>query len=241
MIFEYIYCDKMLNNFDKISEDIDLFLENCDSLIILGIGNDIRGDDGLGPYIINQLSLLKESILNNPDPANFKNNLNQNEPNNLDKNEDFFDNVCDINTGNIPLDDGLNSYICELNVDVNESLKKRLNKTFLIDGGSVPENFTGLIKKSNPSHIIIVDASLMNKEAGEINIVNKDNIVDISISTHSMSLAYLIKYLELENEFEILFVGIEPKIMDLSFELSDIVKETSDLLVKLLFSKILNI
>lgn len=231
----------MLNNFDKISEDIDLFLENCDSLIILGIGNDIRGDDGLGPYIINQLSLLKESILNNPDPANFKNNLNQNEPNNLDKNEDFFDNVCDINTGNIPLDDGLNSYICELNVDVNESLKKRLNKTFLIDGGSVPENFTGLIKKSNPSHIIIVDASLMNKEAGEINIVNKDNIVDISISTHSMSLAYLIKYLELENEFEILFVGIEPKIMDLSFELSDIVKETSDLLVKLLFSKILNI
>ncbi|WP_083405376.1 hydrogenase maturation peptidase HycI [Methanobrevibacter olleyae] len=231
----------MLNNFDKISEDIDLFLENCDSLLILGIGNDIRGDDGLGPYIINQLSLLKESILNNPDPANFKNNLNQNEPNNLDKNEDFFDNVCDINTGNIPLDDGLNSYICELNVDVNESLKKRLNKTFLIDGGSVPENFTGLIKKSNPSHIIIVDASLMNKEAGEINIVNKDNIVDISISTHSMSLAYLIKYLELENEFEILFIGIEPKIMDLSFELSDIVKETSDLLVKLLFSKILNI
>ncbi|WP_067146137.1 hydrogenase maturation peptidase HycI [Methanobrevibacter olleyae] len=231
----------MLNNFDKISEDIDLFLENCDSLLILGIGNDIRGDDGLGPYIINQLSLLKESILNNPDPANFKNNLNQNEPNNLDKNEDFFDNVCDINTGNIPLDDGLNSYICELNVDVNESLKKRLNKTFLIDGGSVPENFTGLIKKFNPSHIIIVDASLMNKEAGEINIVNKDNIVDISISTHSMSLAYLIKYLELENEFEILFIGIEPKIMDLSFELSDIVKETSDLLVKLLFSKILNI
>ncbi|AMK15141.1 hydrogenase maturation protease HycI [Methanobrevibacter olleyae] len=241
MILEYIYCDKMLNNFDKISEDIDLFLENCDSLLILGIGNDIRGDDGLGPYIINQLSLLKESILNNPDPANFKNNLNQNEPNNLDKNEDFFDNVCDINTGNIPLDDGLNSYICELNVDVNESLKKRLNKTFLIDGGSVPENFTGLIKKFNPSHIIIVDASLMNKEAGEINIVNKDNIVDISISTHSMSLAYLIKYLELENEFEILFIGIEPKIMDLSFELSDIVKETSDLLVKLLFSKILNI
>ena len=48
----------MLNNFDKISSDIDLFLENCDSLLILGIGNDIRGDDGLGPYIINQLSII---------------------------------------------------------------------------------------------------------------------------------------------------------------------------------------
>ena len=48
----------MLNNFDKISSNIDLFLENCDSLLILGIGNDIRGDDGLGPYIINQLSIM---------------------------------------------------------------------------------------------------------------------------------------------------------------------------------------
>ena len=55
----------MLNNLDKISSDIDLFLENCDSLLILGIGNDIRGDDGLGPYIINRLSILKDYILNN--------------------------------------------------------------------------------------------------------------------------------------------------------------------------------
>ena len=45
----------MINDFDKISNDIQLFLENSQSLLILGIGNDIRGDDGLGPYIINQL------------------------------------------------------------------------------------------------------------------------------------------------------------------------------------------
>ena len=208
----------MLNNFDKISSNIDLFLENCDSLLILGIGNDIRGDDGLGPYIINQLSI---------------------ELKNQDNEFEFFDNVNDINTGNTPLDEALDSYMDELNVDVNESLIERLDKTFLINGGSVPENFTGLIKKLDPSHIILIDASLMKKEAGEINIVNKDNIVDISISTHSMSLAYLIKYLQLEKEYNILFIGIEPEIMDLSFELSDNVKESSDMLVKLLFDKIL--
>jgi len=109
----------------------------------------------------------------------------------------------------------------------------------LINGGSVPENFTGLVKKCNPSHIILIDASLMNMEAGEINIVNKDNIVDISISTHSMSLAYLIKYLELEKDYNILFIGIEPEIMDLSFELSPKIKDSSDMLIKLLFDKIL--
>ena len=70
-------------------------------------------------------------------------------------------------------------------------------------------------------------------------VIDKENIVDISISTHSMSLAYLIKYLQLEKEYKILFIGIEPEIMDLSFELSDNVKESSDMLIKLLFDKIL--
>ena len=231
----------MFNNFDKISSDIDLFLENCDSLLILGIGNDIRGDDGLGPYIINQLSILKENILNNQNSSDIQRENIQNELNNQDNEFELFDDVNDINTGNTPLDYALDSYLAELNVGVDESIVKRLNKTFFINGGSVPENFTGLIKKINPSHIILIDASLMNKEAGEINIVNKDNIVDISISTHSMSLAYLIKYLEMEKDYNILFIGIEPEIMDLSFELSPKIKDASDMLIKLLFNKILDV
>lgn len=231
----------MLNNLDEISEEIDSFLENYDSLLILGIGNDIRGDDGLGPYIINQLSILKDFILNNSNQNDLNNNINQNELINQDNDFEFFDNVYDINTGNTPLDEGLDSYIDELDVDVNESLIERLNKTFLINGGSVPENFTGLIRKCNPSHIILIDASLMNRQAGEINIVNKDKIVDISISTHSMSLSYLIKYLEMEKDYDILFIGIEPEAMDLSFELSSKIKDSSDMLIKLLFDKILDI
>ena len=83
-------------------------------------------------------------------------------------------------------------------------------------------------------------ASLMNKEPGDIEIVNKENISNVSISTHSMSLAYLIKFLELEKPFEILFIGIEPEIMDLSFELSDKIQKASDDLVEILFSVILD-
>ena len=179
--------------------------------------------------------------MNNTNLNDINQQINKNELENKDNEFEFFDNVIDINTGNTPLNEGLDSYINELNVDVNESLIERMNKTFLINGGSVPENFTGLIKKIDPSHIILIDASLMKMQAGEINIVNKDNIADISISTHSMSLAYLIKYLQLEKEYNILFIGIEPEIMDLSFELSDNVKESSDILVKLLFEKILAI
>ena len=177
--------------------------------------------------------------MNNSNLNDINQEINKNELETQDNEFEFFDNVNVINTGNTPLVEGLDSYMNEVNVDVNGSLVERLNKTFLINGGSVPENFTGLIKKIDPSHIILIDASLMKRQAGEINIVNKDNIVDISISTHSMSLAYLIKYLQLEKEFNILFIGIEPEIMDLSFELSDNVKESSDMLVKLLFDKIL--
>ena len=229
----------MLNNFEKISKEIDLFLENSDSLIIFGIGNDIRGDDGLGPYIINQLSLLREYVLNNLNSDDISRETYKNKLKYQDNEFEFFDNVNDINTGNTPLDEGLVSYKNELNFHVNETLVDKLNNTFFINGGSVPENFTGLIKKINPSHIILIDATLMNREAGEINIVDKENIVDISISTHSMSLAYLIKYLQLEKEYDILFIGIEPEKMDLSFELSPKIKNSSNMLIKLLFDRIL--
>ena len=229
----------MINDFDKISNDIQLFLENSQSLLILGIGNDIRGDDGLGPYIINQLSILKEHVLNNSNLEDINQEIHKNNLNYKDNDFEFFDNVNDINTGNTPLDEGLVSYKNELNFHVNETLVDKLNNTFFINGGSVPENFTGLIKKINPSHIILIDATLMNREAGEINIVDKENIVDISISTHSMSLAYLIKYLQLEKEYDILFIGIEPEKMDLSFDLSPKIKNSSNMLITLLFDRIL--
>ena len=229
----------MINDFDKISNDIQLFLENSQSLLIVGIGNVIRGDDGLGPYIINQLSILKEHVLNNSNLEDINQEIHKNNLNNKDNDFEFFDNVNDINTGNAPLDEGLVSYKNELNFHVNETLVDKLNNTFFINGGSVPENFTGLIKKINPSHIILIDATLMNMEAGEINIVDKENIVDISISTHSMSLAYLIKYLQLEKEYDILFIGIEPEKMDLSFELSPKIKNSSNVLITLLFDRIL--
>lgn len=204
-----------LSQMTEIKLKLEEFLYGCSKLIILGIGNDIRGDDGLGPYIINCLS-----------------NLNKDASNNNVLGGADIDNS--VNLGDI--------------IRFSENI-------LLINGGSVPENFTGPIKKFNPSHIIIIDACLMNMNPGEVNIVSKDNIVNVSVSTHSMSLTYLIKYLEsnedmsmeifddvnLENldvevkkDFKMLFVGIEPEIMDLSFDLTDSVKESCDNLINIL-------
>ena len=168
----------MLNDLNEIKAKIIDFLDDSSSVIIFGIGNDIRGDDGLGPYIINQLTDLKELY--------------------------WADSKDDEDT---------------------------LGNIHLINGGSAPENFTGLIKRIDPSHIIIIDATLMNRESGKIEIINKENIKDISISTHSMSISFIVKYLELENDFEIIFIGIQPELMDLSFDLSETIKKSSDDLV----------
>lgn len=128
------------------------FLEGYDKLIVLGVGNELKCDDGIGPFIIKK---LKE------------------------------DNIED---------------------------KRRL---LFIDAQTVPENFTGKIRKESPSHLIIVDACLMGSEPGDVKIVDKDDFAGIGISTHSMSLSFFVRFLEQGNEdLKIIFVGIEPESMD---------------------------
>ena len=126
------------------------FLSDCKKLMVLGVGNELKCDDGVGPFVISKLK--------------------------------------------------------EENIE-NENL-------MFIDAKTVPENFTGKIRKENPTHLIIVDACLMGSEAGDMKIVSKNDFADIGISTHSMSLSFFVRYLEKDMDSEIIFVGIEPESMD---------------------------
>ncbi len=155
-----------------IKEDLVEFLKAYKKLVIMGIGNDICGDDGIGPYIVENIKHLESS-----------------------------------------------------NVSI-------LNAT------TVPENFTGKIRKIDPTHIIIVDAVIMNEGPGKIKIVKKEEVAGVSLSTHSMSLSYLVNYLELEKPYNILFIGIEPESMELGQGLSPLVKSSSDEIINI-FTEIL--
>ena len=135
----------------SLESQLSNFLSGCEKLIVLGVGNELKCDDGIGPYIINK---LKE-----------------------------------------------------------ENIEDK-NKLLFIDGKTVPENFTGKIRKEKPTHLIIVDACLMGGKPGDINIVNKYDFANIGISTHSMSLSFFVRYLEKDNDIQIIFVGIEPESMD---------------------------
>ena len=140
------------------------FLMDCEKLIVLGVGNELKCDDGVGPFIIKKLQA--ENIEDN-------------------------------------------------------------DKLLFINAETVPENFTGKLRKENPTHIIIVDACLMGGKPGDMKIVDKDDFADIGISTHSMSLSYFVRYLEKDNDFKIVFIGIEPESMDYSEELTENVEKSA--------------
>ena len=140
------------------------FLKDYKKIVILGIGNEIKGDDALGSLIAQKTSKL------------FHENEN----------------------------------------------------VVIFDGGTVPENYTGLIRKENPTHIILVDAVDMKKEPGYIRVVKKEEIANYNISTHAMPISFLIKYMETTVDAQIILVGIQPKSMVLAEEISKEVKESID-------------
>lgn len=113
------------------------------------------------------------------------------------------------------------------------------NKNITVfDGKTVPENFTGAIKRETPSHIILLDAVEMNEQPGHIKLVAKEDIANYSISTHAMPLSFLIKYLESTTPAEIILLGIQPENMDLICEISPKIQESINYVLRL-FNQVL--
>jgi len=154
----------------SLKSQLNDFLKDYDKLIVLGVGNELKSDDGVGPFIIKKLQ---------------------------------FENI------------------------ENENI-------IFIDGKTVPENFTGKIRKEKPSHLIIVDACIMNSNPGDMQIVNRHDFASIGISTHSMSLSFFVRYLEKDTDFKIMFVGIEPESMDWGENPTPKVEKAADEFIKTL-------
>ncbi len=124
-------------------------------------------------------------------------------------------------------DDGIGSYIAE-------RLKLESSHDIVLDCGTIPENYTGVIKRQKPKTLIIIDAAEMNLPPGEIRIIPREKLGTMHLSSHGIPLSVFIKYLE--NEVPcIIFIGIQPETMEGT--LSGPVKKSGDDLIKLLQKK----
>lgn len=98
-----------------------------------------------------------------------------------------------------------------------------------IDCATVPENYTGEIRRYNVEKIVIVDAADMKLKAGEIRRITKDKIAKASFSTHSIPLSLFINHLEKTMDAKIYLIGIQPK--SLYGEMSEEVKKAGERLM----------
>ncbi|MHA1409147.1 MAG: hydrogenase maturation peptidase HycI [Candidatus Odinarchaeia archaeon] len=134
-----------------------------------------------------------------------------------------------LGVGNIiRSDDGVGSRIVQ-------ELEGKLNdKVVLIDTGTVPESFTSVVRRANPSHILIIDAAGFLYEPGHIAFIEKETITGVSFSTHQMPLSLLWEFLESEVDAKIYLLGIQPESNELGEELSPPVIKAKNKIINLL-------
>ncbi|MBE0686240.1 MAG: hydrogenase 3 maturation endopeptidase HyCI [Anaerolineaceae bacterium] len=118
-------------------------------------------------------------------------------------------------------------------------LKKKLPKfdqIQLIEGSIAPENYSGVIRTFNPDWIWLIDAAVIGKNPGDVQLFDPSSIETVVANTHRMSPGLLISFLQIDTNAEVFLIGIQPEIVDPFSEPSPKVKtsiqETSKFLLR---------
>lgn len=80
----------------------------------------------------------------------------------------------------------------------------------LAQGGSAPENCSGLIRRFAPDVVIVIDAARMGRAPGEYGLLVPSEIVGATFATHMLPLPVTLSYLEQSCGCETAYLGIEP-------------------------------
>jgi hydrogenase 3 maturation protease len=121
-------------------------------------------------------------------------------------------------------------------VEIVRSLKGKVSKNvYLIEAETIPENYMHQIAAFNPTHILLVDAGIINKKPGTATLANLKQLTrKTSISTHTLPLKIFCDYLSQTTTAKIALLIIQP--MDASFGegLTPKLKKTAEALTNLL-------
>lgn len=124
-------------------------------------------------------------------------------------------------------DDGIGSFIAQ-NFQSDDWL--------VLDCGTTPENFTSLVKKSQPEYLVIVDAAQMNLEPGEFRVIPSERIDKFYLTTHNIPLSLLISYLD-EWVGKTILIGIQPERMEDFQRISERVQDSARNIIEILRGK----
>ena len=125
-------------------------------------------------------------------------------------------------------------------VEIVRRLKNNVSRSvFLIEAETVPESFMDPITKFKPTHILLIDAGIMNQKPGTPKLADPTQLMrKTSISTHTLPLRTFCDYLTETTAAKIALLIIQPQ--DASFgegltpKIEQTAKNLTDLLQKLL-------
>ena len=104
-----------------------------------------------------------------------------------------------------------------MGVEIVRNLRNKVSKSvYLIECETVPESFIDPMTEFNPTHILIIDAAMLNIEPGSSRLIEPSQMVKHpAISTHALPLRIFCEYLAKTTGAKIALLLIQPK--DTSF------------------------
>jgi len=119
-------------------------------------------------------------------------------------------------------------------IDALKSLPQIKGVT-LLRCDTIPENFTGRIRRLKPDHVIIIDASEINGRWGEAALIPPSEIKGIPISNHSLPINLLSEYVQETIGTKVMMLAVQPKEMSYSDQLSKEIEGAVTVISKKLF------
>lgn len=110
-------------------------------------------------------------------------------------------------------------------------------KVYLIECETVPESYIHKIVNFNPTHILIIDAALLNAKPGEARLFRPDVLENFpAFSTHILPLRVFCDYLASTTGAKIALLLIQPKKTDFGEGLSPELGASAEKISKILFT-----
>lgn len=123
---------------------------------------------------------------------------------------------------------------------IAKQLEGKLSKNVqLIECETVPESFILEIEEFKPSHVLLIDAAMLNLEAGEARLVVPEHVAGFSaVSSHMLPLRVFSDYIKESTGAKVALLLIQPKNVEfgetMTGELEAAAKQIEGLLVDLL-------
>ena len=121
-------------------------------------------------------------------------------------------------------------------VEIVRNLRNEVSQNvYLIQCETVPESFIQPIIDFDPSHILVIDAGLLNLLPGSLKLVEPKEITATpSVSTHALPLQIFCEYLTKTTNAKLMLLIIQPKETSFGEGLTEELQKTAKYLANLL-------